>query len=422
VFLIAPKQEATGEAVLSVEEAKKIKAKFEAMNRLNPNAENAMALACIHMTLGNGDVALKAMNEICPAMLAANGAVSAQAKAAAFLNRGMLLRGFGRFKEAKEDIIQAREYDKYSAYIAMARAEEYLRDGEWAKGWKLHNQVRGTCSGAAMALGLGPECKFWDGTDHPEHLLVINEGGAGDRINFTRWLPELTRRGINWSFFCFDEFKPFYDRLPWIGPERTIGEKDKAEFSPPPSHWTTTFAIPGPLGASPDAIPPYPSPYTPRQDDFHFNKTDDLPSVGLAWNANELFQGGLKIRSLTEGQAMRLICMTADKVHWVNLQHGHKMPYPVLNAPFESWQDTAVVMNACDAVVSVDCGPLWLALAMEKKTAVLLSSAEDQKFAHKWADCWKLYRNGPSDTLFDVERAIDSLIGDIRNGNWPQRI
>lgn len=420
MFLIAPKEEATGEAVLSVENAKKIKAKFEAMNRINPNAENAMALACIHMTLGNGEIALKAMNEIVPAMHAANGAVSNSAKAAAFLNRGMLLRGFGRFAEAKQDIIQAREYDRHSAYIAMARAEEYLRDGDWAKGFKLHNQVRGTCQGAAMALSLGPECKFWDGKEHPGHLMVINEGGAGDRINYSRWLPELTKRGIDWSFFCFDELKPFYDRLPWIGPERTIGEKEKREFSPPPTHWTTVFALPGPLGISPATLPEFPSPFTCREDEFRFNNPDGLPMVGLSWSANELFQGGLKIRSLTEGQAMRLVCMTADKVHWVNVQHGHKMPYPVLNTAFETWQDTAVLLDRCDGLVTVDSGTLWLSLAMKKPTAVLLSSAEDWKFASKWSDSATYYRNGESTALFDMEKAIDRLILDIRKGVWPK--
>jgi hypothetical protein len=419
MFLIAPKEESTGEACLSIEDAKKLKAKWEAINALRPNAENAMKLACIHFTLGNGDIALRAMNEIVPAVLAANGEVSTSAKAAALLNRGMVLRGFGLFEEAQKDLIHAWELDKYSPYIAMARAEEHLRKGEWAEGWKLHNAARGTCEGAALALGLTSKCKFWDGLEVPEHLLVINEGGAGDRINYTRWLPLLTERGINWTFYCFDEFKPFYDRLPWIGPERTIGEKDRKEFSPPPSHWTTTFALASPLGITPATIPQYPTPFTPPKLDFKFTNPDGLPMVGLAWSANELFQGGMKFRSLTEGQAMRLICMTTDKVHWVNLQHGHKMPYPVLNVGFETWQDTSVLMDACDAVVTVDSGPLWLSLAMNKETAVLLTASEDWKFASNWGSQLKKYHNGSSEQLFDAEHAIDLLIADIRKGVWP---
>jgi hypothetical protein len=146
---------------------------------------------------------------------------------------------------------------------------------------------------------------------------------------------------------------------------------------------------------------------------------DGLPMVGLCWSANELHQGGLKVRSLTEGQAMRLVCMTADKVHWINLQHGHKMPYPVINVPFESWQDTSVLLNGLDALATVDCGTLWLSLGMKKQTAVLLTASEDWKFKWNWSPRAKLYHNGPSDQLFDAERAIDALIMDIRKGNWP---
>jgi len=420
LFLIAPKEEATGEAVMSVADAKKSRAKWEAMNRLRPNAQNAINLACVYYTLGEGHKALAAANTVVEALAGDDVKVPANLKSTAIFNRAMFLRGFGRFEEARRGISEAWALDKSSAYVGMAEAEELLREGNWAEGWKLHNSVRGTREGAALALGLGEECKYWDGVEHPRHLIVINEGGTGDRINYTRWLPELTARGISWSFFCFDELAPFYERLPWIGKERIIRESDKTEFSPPPSHWTTTFSLPGPLGAKPNAIPPYPSPYRPPEHAVKFERTDKRPIVGLAWSANELFQGGLKVRSLTEGQAMRLVCLTADKICWVNLQHGHKMPFPVANVEFETWQDTAILLDAVDALVTVDCGTLWLSLAMEKPTACLLTSSQDWKFSSNWGSCLTKYENGPSNQLFDAEKAIDALIADIRKGLWPR--
>lgn len=419
MFLIAPKEEATGEVTLAVEDAKKKKAKYEGLYRLRPNAKNANSLACIYHVLGEGHKAMELIDMIVEAMTLANGDAPAAMKSAIYQNRGMFLRAFGRFAESGADIAKAWDLDKSSAYVGMARAEEHLRNGEWAEGWELHNRVRGTCEGAALAIGLPLECKFWDGQEHPRHLMVINEGGAGDRINYTRWLPLLTERSINWSFFCFDELKPFYDRLPWIGPERTIGEKDKTEFSPMPSHWTTTFALPGPLGVTPATIPEFPTSFTPPPNKFNLDNPDGLPVVGLCWNANELFQGGLKIRSLTEGQAMRLVCATAHKIHWVNLQHGHKMPYPVINVPFETWQDTSMVLAKLDALATVDCGTLWLSLAMKKQTAVLLTAPEDWKFTSGWGSHLTKYRNGESSEPFDAEKAIDKLIIDIRKGEWP---
>lgn len=427
MFLIAPQDESNGEASLSVEKAKLQRKKWEAINQLRPSAHSAVNLACIYYTIGEGTLAMLAIDTVREAVKGdtrvPNGTI-----ATVLLNRGMFLRGFGRFKEADESISDAWKLDKSSSYLAMAYAEECLRRGDWAEGWKIHNTARGTCDGAAMSLGLPMDCKFWDGKEHPEHLMVINEGGAGDRINYTRFLPLLTKRGIKWSFFCFDEFKPFYERLPWIPKDALIGERDAKEFAPPPTHWTTTFSLAGPLGITPSTIPDYPTPYMPPAGDFHFNVIDSLPIIGLAWSANELFQGGLKVRSLTEGQAMRLVSMTGDKVHWVNLQHSHKMPKPVMNVEFTSWQDTAELINACDAVVTVDCGTLWLSAAMHKPTAVILSSSEDWKFqAHSksdnciWSPTAKLYRNGESPDLFDVETAIDNLIRDIRKGVFPKK-
>lgn len=419
MFIVVPKTEADGDPSLTLAEAKKWLKKYELLNTLRPNANNAMCLAACLYTLGRGQEALHAANVVVEALESANGAIPPHIKAMTHQNRGMFLRGFGRFEEAQRDIFRAWELDKNSDYIGMAQAEEHLRNGNWSEGWKWHNRARGTCQGAADACGLPSECKFWDGSERPSHLLVINEGGAGDRINYTRYLPLLDGRGISWSYFCFDELKPFYDRLPWIGPERTIGESAGREFSPPPSHWTTVFSLAGPLGVDPRHIPSFPIPYTAPPNTFNLNNPDGKPILGLCWNANELHQGGLKVRSLTEGQAMRLVCLTADKVHWVNVQHGHKMPYPVINVPFESWQDTSVLLEHLDGLVTVDCGTLWLSVAMEKQTAVLLTASEDWKFRWNWSDKAKLYHNGPSEQLFDAEKAIDALVLDIRKGVWP---
>ena len=420
MFLIAPKEERDGSPALSVDECRKMRKRQEELFRLKPDLRHGNMLACIWHCLGETPQALELMNNIVESAEAANGQISPQGKSAFYQNRGMFYRALGDFPKAQENIFKAFELDKSSAFIGMAFAEEHLRLGNWQKGWKVHNQVRGTIEAAAFSMNLPHTVKFWDGVETPRHLMVINEGGAGDRINYTRWLPELTRRGINWNFFCYDELKPFYDRLQWIGSERTIGETQKTEFSEMPSHWTTVFSLPGPLGADPAAIPQYPSPYTAPESELTITDPNNRPIVGLSWNANELFQGGLKVRSLTEGQAMRLVCMTADKICWVNLQHGHKMPFPVLNVPFTTWQDTATVISRCDAVATVDCGTLWLSLAMEKNTAVILTAPEDWKFAHNWSPKMKSFHNGPSDNPFDAEKAIDKLILDIREGAWPK--
>jgi len=421
MFLIAPKEERTGDPSLSVEEAKKLRAKHEELFRLKPDLRHGNMLACIWHTVGETRKALDLMSEMIAAVEGSDIIVPA-AKATFHQNRGMFHRAFGEFGLAQKDIFRAFELDKSSAFIGMGAAEEHLRNGDWAKGWKIHNQVRGTCEAAKFSIGLTEACKFWDGKERPEHLMVINEGGAGDRINYSRWLPLLTDIGINWSFFCYDELKPFYDRVSWIGPEKTFSESKPGKFSPPPSHWTTVFALPGPLGITPDTIPDYPEYFTAPPNNLSITDPNGRPVVGLCWNANELYQGGLKVRSLTEGQAMRLVSLTADKICWVNVQHSHKMPYPVLNVPFSTWEDTATLLEKLDALVTVDSGTLWLSLAMGKETAVLLTAPEDWKFTSEWGPHLTKFRNGPSSEPMDGEKAIDKLILAIRSGEWPKSL
>ena len=59
---------------------------------------------------------------------------------------------------------------------------------------------------------------------------------------------------------------------------------------------------------------------------------------------------------------------------------------------------------------------------MNKPTAVVLSASEDWKFSWNWSNRATLYHNGPSEQLFDMERAIDLLILDIRAGRWPKEL
>src|SRR5256886_4371731 len=57
-------------------------------------------------------------------------------------------------------------------------------------------------------------------------LLVINEGGTGDRISYARWLPELTKRGINWRFYPYDVLFPFRSE------ERRVGKEGRSRWAP----------------------------------------------------------------------------------------------------------------------------------------------------------------------------------------------
>jgi hypothetical protein len=149
----------------------------------------------------------------------------------------------------------------------------------------------------------------------------------------------------------------------------------------------------------------------------------------LIWGANELWEGGMKFRSLLESQAMRLVLTTTDKCHWINCWNGDphgtnsKLGMPVLNPKFDGWEETAALLSNMDGVVTTDNGAGWLAQALGLRCSILLSGNSDWKFLRGseksyWSDRARLFRNVGQ----GFENAVDKLIMAIRNGEGVGRL
>lgn len=394
--------------IITVEQARANLAQLEHFYRTRPTATNTTNLAAAYFTVG----------EVWRAIPLAKRAVEMKPKNSdAWLNLGMMLKDIGDHRGSADAIKVAYDLDPKHPYKRLAYTEAWLRQGLWKGTWALYDTARLTKEGAAQSVDLGLYVKMWDGKEEVGELLVLGEGGIGDRINYTRFLPELTRRGINWKFYGHGDLYPFYERLPWIPKGRLID--DGADIQP--THWTTVFSLMANFDISLDEVPAFPSPYTASPESVRkyavMSAPDTLPIVGVAWSAAECWQGGLKIRSLTDFQVARLICQTGDKAHYVNLQAGSKAGYPVTNIPFRTWEDTAGLIANLDAVVCVDTGTMWLAAAMGKEVHVLLSSNSDWKFLESgpcvWGSNIHLYRNGPGGGM---EHAIDEFVAAVRRG------
>jgi tetratricopeptide (TPR) repeat protein len=331
------------------------------------------------------------------------------------MNLALILKDLGRHDEAFQAVQEAYWINSDDSYIKLGYGEALLKAGFWKQAWPIYDNARLTQQGAAHHLLLPRTVKEWNGETlaDGDELLVINEGGTGDRLSYARWLPELSKRGIRWKFYPYDEVFSFFER---IFPRENL-TKDGEQNNP--THWCTTFSLPAKLDVCPNEVPP-PLSFTalPEAVEKYKMSRVGLPIVGLCYDAKEDHQGGRKFRSLTEGQAMRLVCMTADKVQWVSLQHGKPMPFPVSNIPFQTWEDTAGLITNLDAVVTVDTAVMHLAGGLNKPMAVLLAGNS----------CWKFLRKGkklplyPSATFYrnpgrGFEDAITELISALRNGS-----
>lgn len=372
--------------------------------RLNPNA--LAELASCYFTLDEPEKALPLAQRAWEWNCKDSGIA---------MNLAMIYKDLGRHEDSFKIIERAYILNPDDFYVRLGYSEALLRAGFWKQAWTLYDNARPTQQGAAADLNLPGTVKEWNGESLPEghQLLVINEGGTGDRLSYARWLPELTKRGINWIFYPYKELFSFFERL--FPSEQLVADGEDIN----PTHWTTTFALPAKLNIGPTEIP-RPLPFTATAaaiEKYKINRTDKLPVVGLCYEAAEMYQGGRKVRSLSEGQAMRLVCMTGDKVHWVSLQYGKKLPYPVTNLEFKTWEDTAGLVHNLDGIVTVDTGVMHLAGAMDKPMAVLLSGNSCWKFLTKKSKL-PLY---PSATFYrnngpGLENSINQLVPAIRNG------
>lgn len=377
---------------------------LENVCKLRPTSSNVAALAASYFTLNDPKRALPL------ALMAWNKNRDPNIG----MNLALIYKDLGMHKEAFETVQYAYWLNPSDAYIQLGYGEALLKAGFWDRAWPIYDNARPTQQGAALNLSVPSDVKEWDGKATDGELLVINEGGMGDRLSYARWLPELTKMGVDWKFYPYEPSWAFFER---IFPRERLIHYDGEEMNP--KYWTTTFSLPAKLNARPTNVPK-PLQFTATTEaaaQYKFNRADNLPIVGICYEAAEAFQGGRKVRSLTEGQAMRLVTMTADRVHWVSLQHNAKMPYPVDNVPFYSWQDTAGLITNLDGVVSVDTAIMHLAGGMGKPLAVPLSGNSCWKFLLKGSECiWY-----PTATLFrnegvGMENAITDLTVAIRNG------
>lgn len=396
--------------VMSVDYAATRVRELEEMCSVRPSTLALADLASCYFTMGYPERALP---------LAQHAWKMDRATPGLGMNLAMTYKDLGRHVESLQvlEIAFANAPDDF--YIRLGYAEALLRAGFWKQAWLIYDHARPTQAGAALDIKLPSSVREWDGKPLPEghELIVINEGGTGDRLSYARWLPKLTELGINWRFYCYKELQSIFERV--IPAGRLIADGADAN----PTHWTTTFSLPAKLNCGPTEIPP-PLPFVAAPESiakYPIARTDDKPIIGLCYAAAELFQGGRKVRSITEGQCMRLVCMTGDLVHWVSLQHGAKMPFPVTNVPFTTWEDTAGFIHNLDAVVTVDTGVMHLAGGMNKPMAVILGGNSCWKFLAKG----KKLRLYPSANFYRTEGqgfedSINALVADIRSGAWPK--
>jgi hypothetical protein len=184
------------------------------------------------------------------------------------MNYGMVLKEMSRFSESAQIVHHAFTMDMDFFYLRLGWAESLLRNGNWRDAWPIYDGARpGTKEGARNMWQIPNDVPMWTGQklEVPNnHLIVLGEGGTGDRITYSRWLPLLDKLNIEWRYVPDSQppipgLQALFERVPWLKGKLATGSPWEYQ------HWTTVFSLPAAFDAIPTKIPSFPSCLLPIQ-------------------------------------------------------------------------------------------------------------------------------------------------------------
>ncbi len=260
--------------------------------------------------------------------------------------------------------------------LRLGRFPEGFRESEWR--WK-----------TSKFTPFKVPHPLWDGRPLRGTLLVHSEQGAGDAIQFARYLPLAAERCERLIFFCPVNLFSIFEGLPGVAELRGPGEVQVSEFQT----YLPLLSLPLVLGTTLDAIPcsiPY---LTPQPRTFDLGPppaavANPRLKVGIAWGGSPTHQNdrhrSCRLRDLAP------LFDVAD-VAFYSLQVGPQAaeldePGPWtgrvvdLGVRLTDYADTAAVLRQLDLLIAVDTSVVHLAGALGVPTWVMISSRSDWRW------------------------------------------
>ena len=174
------------------------------LGRLEESREAAMRALSLRddfpeaaINLGNALLKLDRPEEALGAYLRASAA--APSSAAARCGQALALRGLGCFSEALTAFEAAEALGSREARAGKGCLSLTL--GDFERG--LEGYEARWLRGKSLGEALGARFRTWTGPGRPcERVLVLNDHGLGDTIQFFRYLPLMTAAGADATFVC----------------------------------------------------------------------------------------------------------------------------------------------------------------------------------------------------------------------------
>jgi tetratricopeptide (TPR) repeat protein len=391
------------------------------LGRLEESAEAAeRALELRHdfpeaaINLGNALLKLDRSEEALEAYLRANR--SGPCLAQALLGQGLALRSLGRFSEAMAAFDSAAALGSCEAVAGKGCL--MLTLGDFEQG--LDGYEARWLAGKSLSEALGTRFETWKGPGRRgERVLVLNDHGLGDTIQFFRYLPLMAAAGVEPTFVC----PPRMRRL--LSSKAKVRYADSLPIGEPFDAQIAISSLPRAFGTRLETIPasvPYLSAEPGLRETWFKRIRPEGFKVGVVWQGNPNPEAD-------RGRSMPLAALaplaTVASVRLISLQKGAgeeqlanlppSFEVETLGADFDTgadaFVDTAAAMACLDLVVTCDTSiahlagalavPVWVALKRDAEWRWLTERADSP-----WYPTMRLFRQLHRGAWGDVFEAM----------------
>jgi tetratricopeptide (TPR) repeat protein len=384
-----------------------IEAAERALNLRHDFPEAAINLGNALLKLDRGEEALEAY---------LNATEPGPCLAKALLGQGLALRSLGRFSEAMTAFDGAAALGGREA--VAGRGCLMLTLGDFENG--LEGYEARWLRGKSIAEALGTRFPSWKGPGRQgERVLVLNDHGLGDTIQFFRYLPLMAAAGVDTTFVCPPRLR------------RLLSSKAKPRFadSPPEGEpfdaQIAISSLPHAFGTRLETIPatvPYLAAEPASRETWLKRIGAEGFKIGVVWQGNPD----------PEADPARSMPLTAlaplariAGVRLVSLQKGFgeeqlsdlapAMRIETLGANYDAGEDafvdTAAAMTCLDLVITCDTSiahlagalavPVWVALKRDAEWRWLTERSDSP-----WYPTMRLFRQTRRGVWSDVFEAM----------------
>ncbi len=355
--------------------------------------------------------------------------------AALWSNLGALYLGMQEEEDALACLERALQLQGDHASAQVNLAYLHLRNGDFAEGWRAL-EARNWYGPLAARI----TCPRWRGEPlQGKSLLLADEVGHGDMIQFVRYVPQLKAMGVRHvTLICHPSLVELMRSVAGLD---AVWSTNVAPANTEADYWSPLMSLPHYLQTRADNIPadiPYLQADAARAEAWKmqlYHSAEEASAgvpwrVGLVWRGNPEFENDAQ-RSIADVELLAPLLAT-EGVSFYSLQKGAAQdapillnakrtqqglpPYPIttLGAQLQDFADAAAIIQQLNLVITVDTAVAHLAGALGVACWVLLPDY--------MAD-WRWGRNQGTS-------AVDSpwyphtmrLWRQSRGGNWPEVI